>query len=180
MTLPILLSPAFKTLQMKHNKKKTAAENGDFVPPKPFPKRFRGEHVNDHVKYRQLNGETDKVYGIILISKANRIALVEGRRANKWSFCKGHSNKDEEPVDCIKREAYEEIGLADSTKLGNIRNDNFKRFVTGYYQIVLVDEEFELNPQDKEEIIQARWFDFNELGDIEKNIDLTYYYKNCK
>jgi hypothetical protein len=43
-----------------------------------------------------------------------------------------------------------------------------------------VDEEFELNPQDKEEIIQARWFDFNELGDIEKNIDLTYYYKNCK
>jgi 8-oxo-dGTP pyrophosphatase MutT (NUDIX family) len=179
MTLYFVLSPAFKTLQTKYNNKKKIEES-DFVLPKPFPKRFKYNNRNEHAEYRRMNGESDKVYGIILISKSNRIALVEGRKELKWSFPKGHSYKNEDPVDCVKREAREEIGIENIEQLGNINKDGFKRLVTGYYQIIQVDEEFELKPQDKDEIIQAKWVDFNELRNIDKNIDLTHYYNNIK
>jgi 8-oxo-dGTP pyrophosphatase MutT (NUDIX family) len=177
MSIPFVLSPAFKTLQTKYNNKKAVA-NSDFIPPKPFPKRFKYNNVNEHAEYRRMKGESDKVYGIILISKSNKIALVEGRKALKWSFPKGHSYKNEDPIDCVKREAREEIGIENIEQLGNINKDGFKRLVTGYYQIIQVDDEFELTPQDKNEIIQAKWFDFKELKNIDKNIDLTHYYNN--
>lgn len=56
--------------------------------------------------------------GIIFITPDNKIVVLKEEKSNKWGFCKGRRNpNDEGPDATAKREAFEELGL---------REDNYE------------------------------------------------------
>lgn len=117
-----------------------------------------------------------KVYGCIVISENNKILLVKNRKGQKWSFPKGHKEyKDKTTLDCALRELYEETGL--------ILDKNYittKKYMTVEYFLYSVPTEYRLFPRDTREISEAKWFDFEELKDIEKNIGVSLFYQHVE
>jgi 8-oxo-dGTP pyrophosphatase MutT (NUDIX family) len=118
-----------------------------------------------------------KVYGAIMRYKdknTNEIyyALIQGRYTGKWSFPKGHSNKGEEPYDCVKREVYEETGISN---LPNSSSD--QRIGFGHYYIFDVEAKYHLNPQDCKEVMDKRWVTLKEMEQLQLNVDASYFKK---
>lgn len=114
-----------------------------------------------------------KVYGCIIISQNNTILLVKNRQGEKWSFPKGHKEYfDKTPLDCALRELREETGI--------ILDKNYmttKKYMNVEYFIYSVPYEYRLFPQDTKEISEAKWFTFEELKSIEKNIGVSLFYQ---
>ncbi len=118
-----------------------------------------------------------KVFGAIMRYKdkdTNEIyyALIQGRYTGKWSFPKGHSNKGEEPYDCVKREVFEETGIQ---TLPNPTSD--QRIGFGHYYIFDVETKYDLQPQDKKEVMNHRWVTQSELDNLQLNVDASYFKK---
>lgn len=112
-----------------------------------------------------------KVYGCICIADTNKILLVRGRGAQKWSFPKGHRERhDRTCLACALRELKEETGLTLSKDYLS-----YKKYKAGEYYIYSVPEEYRLFPQDTKEIEEAKWFAFDEIQDLPKNIDLSLF-----
>ena len=72
--------------------------------------------------------------GIIKCTTTGKYLLVKGF-TGKWSFPKGHREKNETPLDCAKREIYEETGI----QLQDIQNKK-ATFVSIYYYYNCVTE----------------------------------------
>ena len=100
-------------------------------------------------------------------------ALIQGRYTGKWSFPKGHSNKGEEPYDCVKREVFEETGIQ---TLPNPTSD--QRIGFGHYYIFDVETMYHLNPQDCKEVMDKRWVTQSELDGLQLNVDASYFKKS--
>jgi 8-oxo-dGTP pyrophosphatase MutT (NUDIX family) len=119
-----------------------------------------------------------KVYGAIMRytdknTKEVYYALIQGRYTGKWSFPKGHSNKGEEPYDCVKREVFEETGIKG---LPNPTSD--QRIGFGHYYIFDVETKYDLQPQDKKEVMNHRWVTQKELDELQLNVDASYFKKS--
>lgn len=119
-----------------------------------------------------------KVYGAIMRyndknTNETYYALIQGRYTGKWSFPKGHSNKGEEPYDCVKREVFEETGIQ---TLPNPTSD--QRIGFGHYYIFDVETMYHLNPQDKNEVMDKRWVTQSELDGLQLNVDASYFKKS--
>lgn len=115
-----------------------------------------------------------RIYGaIVYCSKPNRTSfiLVQGRYTQKWSFPKGHMNKDEMPYNCALRELREETGLQLSEPIGG------KRVGYGMYYTFQVEEELQLNPADKNEIINTKWVTLDEMVTLNVNSDVNAFIK---
>ncbi len=126
----------------------------------PLPKPFQS--------YQPL---TQKVYGCICISPNNRILLVKGRKGNIWSFPKGHRERsDKTTLSCALRELKEETGL---TLPGDYIS--YKKYKAAEYFIFEVPEEYRLFPQDTLEIEDANWFTYEEICQLNKNIDVSLF-----
>jgi len=126
----------------------------------PFPLAFK------HYKPR-----SQRIYGIIAISKNDRILLVKGRERNKWSFPKGHIKPHETSHNCAIRECYEETGIS----LGNRDYDDHRRLSSGSYYIYRnLDEEFP-TIQDNNEIIDASWISIPGMMNLHTNVDVSRF-----
>ena len=112
--------------------------------------------------------------GIIssIIDNKVKYILVKGRYSGKWSFPKGHLNKGETTYECTLREIREETGLENLTEsLGTIQ------LCYGEYNLFIVEEEVELNPRDKNEIEEAKWFSVEEMNGLKMNADAGEFVK---
>lgn len=115
------------------------------------------------------------IYGaIIRCKKTNRYLLVLGREAMKWSFPKGHTNyKDESHFDCLTREVYEETGLIELPKPRRCTH-----LRVGVYFESEVEDEFEIEPVDTDEIVEGRWVTKEEASKLPTNIDTTHFFRS--
>jgi 8-oxo-dGTP pyrophosphatase MutT (NUDIX family) len=112
-----------------------------------------------------------KVCGCICISPLNKILLVKGRKGQIWSFPKGHYEKtDKTSLACALRELKEETGI-------RLNQDyiSFKKYKAAEYYIFEVPEEYRLFPKDTQEIDDARWFTYEEVCSLHKNIDVSLF-----
>lgn len=87
-----------------------------------------------------------------------------------WSFPKGHKERsDKTALACALRELKEETGIT-------LNQDyiSFKKYKAEYY-IFEVPQEYRLFPQDTREIEDAGWFDYEEICDLHKNVDVSLF-----
>ncbi len=87
------------------------------------------------------------------------IALVRNKWSKKWGFPKGGVDKSESLKVAAQRETYEETGLI--TKIDS--SDNSYRINKTTYFIKLLEQKLKMNPRDKNEIMDTRWFNIKEL-----------------
>jgi 8-oxo-dGTP pyrophosphatase MutT (NUDIX family) len=110
--------------------------------------------------------------GIIKCTSTGKYLLVKGF-TGKWSFPKGHREKNEAPIDCAKREIYEETGI----QLQDIQNKKATFVSIYYYYNIEFDEELPTNPIDINEVKDIKWFLPQETEFIEKNKDVNVFFK---
>lgn len=112
-----------------------------------------------------------KVFGVIAISKDNRVLLVKGRVANKWSFPKGHIQERETSFDCAHRECYEETGI----NYKELDCESHKKLSSGSYFIYKnMDEEVPII-QDCNEVSDVAWFSIPSMMNMRTNVDVSRF-----
>jgi 8-oxo-dGTP pyrophosphatase MutT (NUDIX family) len=116
-------------------------------------------------------GNHNRVYGTIILSSKGRILIVQGRETGKWSFPKGHKNKNAEAaLDCALRETWEETGLSLGKNYLEIL-----QLAAGKYFVYKVDDELILETHDSKEIMDMRWTELNNLENFNNNCDIRSY-----
>jgi 8-oxo-dGTP pyrophosphatase MutT (NUDIX family) len=120
-----------------------------------------------------------KIYGIIIRAKSTgKYCFVLGKKANKWSFPKGHLEKDETAFECMKRELYEETGI--------VYNEHFKeteselkqnKISKARYYIIECDNEIaQSTPHDTGEIECCAWMSKEEIITQNVNVDIKKFF----
>jgi 8-oxo-dGTP pyrophosphatase MutT (NUDIX family) len=119
-----------------------------------------------------------KIYGGIICTYDDgkkEYALVQGRHTGKWSFPKGHSNEGETPMECTKREIWEETGI------DNLPDPiEYLKVGYGYYYLFVVPMKFHLYPHDTNEIMKTAWVSMDEMAAMSLNADVNQYIRNEK
>jgi mRNA-decapping enzyme subunit 2 len=118
--------------------------------------------------FSSYNPPEDKVYGAICISPENRVLLVKGRTSGKWSFPKGHKERNEPSFHCAMRELFEETGIFVPNDINSCELP-YKKFKVGGYYILDLESEVVPNPKDRREIADACWMS---QEDIQQCIEL--------
>lgn len=132
-------------------------------------RRYRDKtSVSFPAAFSSYNPPEDRVYGAICISPGNRVLLVKGRSSQKWSFPKGHKEKNEPSFHCAIRELYEETGVSISNNI-NTCSLPYKKFKVGGYYILDLETEPEATPRDTKEISEARWMTQDEIQECIHN-----------
>ncbi len=119
-----------------------------------------------------------KIYGGIICTvnlDRKEYALVQGRHTGKWSFPKGHSNEGETPMECTKREIYEETGLSALPEPIEYRKIGY-----GYYYVFILPKKYNLIPQDTNEVMNTAWVSIEEMEEMTLNADVNQYVRNEK
>ena len=134
-----------------------------------FPRAFqtyvpRTHCINSHV------------YGVILVNCFEETVVVKGRKAEIWSFPKGHGNYREVPLEASLRELREETGI----NLSDVEPDHELRFRSGTYFVFFVPQRIPLLPEDNNEIMEAMWIPITRLPYLECNKDLRSFYNSQK
>ncbi len=102
-----------------------------------------------------------------------KIALIlDGH--NRWTFSKGHIEKDEEPENAVKREIGEELGLKDlkvGEKIGEldltVREPNNKPYPKTVFMYLIEALDEKITPaQNVGEMKDARWYEFDEVEGV--------------
>jgi 8-oxo-dGTP pyrophosphatase MutT (NUDIX family) len=132
--------------------------------PSSFPSAFK------HYKPR-----SQRTYGIIAISKDDKILLVKGRERNKWSFPKGHIKPYENTHNCAIRECFEETGI-----IFNKDYDDHRKLSSGSYYIYRNLDEEEPIIQDKQEICDVSWFSIASMMNLSTNVDVSKFLQTYK
>jgi len=119
-----------------------------------------------------------KIYGGIICAYDDgkkEYALVQGRHTGKWSFPKGHSNDGETPMECTKREIWEETGI------DNLPDPiEYLKVGYGYYYLFVMPMKFHLYPHDTNEIMKTAWVTIEEMAAMSLNADVNQYIRNEK
>ena len=119
-----------------------------------------------------------KIYGGIICAYDDgkkEYALVQGRHTGKWSFPKGHSNDGETPMECTKREIWEETGI------DNLPDPiEYLKVGYGYYYLFVMPMKFHLYPHDTNEIMKTAWVSMEEMTAMSLNADVNQYIRNEK
>jgi 8-oxo-dGTP pyrophosphatase MutT (NUDIX family) len=108
-------------------------------------------------------------YGGIISCRVNdvrKFAVVQGRYTRKWSFPKGHAQKNEDALVCAIREVTEETGIDNLPE-----PKNFLQVGYGSYFIFELPEERPLVQRDHNEIISTRWVTLDEMEGMDFNSD---------
>ena len=117
-----------------------------------------------------------KVYGTVCMSASNRILLVKGRRAGKWSFPKGHKQRAENYLDCAVRETLEETGI----DLAGRKPVTCHKLSVGEHYFYEMSEEEEPAPRDSEEVEDVGWFGLDEIRALSCNVDVSHFLDKIK
>ena len=123
-----------------------------------------------------LKAPRPKIYGGILCTNQNgkkEYVLVQGRHTGKWSFPKGHSDEGESPMECTKREIWEETGIEQLP-------DPVEYLKIGYgnYYVFVLPSKYNLFPHDTNEIMKTAWVSMEEMKTMELNADVNQYIRN--
>jgi 8-oxo-dGTP pyrophosphatase MutT (NUDIX family) len=105
-----------------------------------------------------------------VISADNKILLVKGRASQKWSFPKGHMERNESSLQCATRELFEETGVVVCGE-----SIAFKKYSAAGYFIYSVPNELPLYPKDMREIQDAQWYSLEDLEKLNKNVDVSMF-----
>jgi len=109
------------------------------------------------------------VYGAICLYQFSNVLLVRGRVSQKWSFPKGHSNAGEPPIECAKRELYEEAGIRfDGKECG------YYTMKGGSYFVFHINFLCFLRVYDTVEIDEVAWWPLSDLP-RRTNIDVSIF-----
>lgn len=121
--------------------------------------------------------KNNEVFGTIVVSPQGRFLLVRGRATGKWSFPKGHLEGPESPLECARRELYEETGL----RLKDISPTTglFKLRVAKYF-LFRIPSEAKLCSQDSREVMDLKWFTFDEIQRLQGNVDVSEFVKRMR
>ena len=113
-----------------------------------------------------------------VIEKNGKYLLVQEGKDNckgKWNLPAGHLEVNESLFDGAKREIYEETGCkVELTGLLQISHRVFedKIFVGFMFSTKLTDEHISI---DNNEILNAKWFSYNELLNMKDDLRLYYW-----
>ena len=117
--------------------------------------------------------QSQRVYGVILVSPQERYLMVRGRATGKWSFPKGHIEAGESPLQCAKRELYEETGVS-LGKLEPTRETPF-RLKAAQYFIFRPAVEAKVCTIDAREVTDVRWLSAREIARLPSNVDVSFF-----
>ena len=95
--------------------------------------------------------------------------MVLGRKANKWSFPKGHREEGEEPIDCATRELLEETGRTLTGDEDDLGSPSFSRTCTYFMRRTGYKDLFDCGKSDKGEVRRIKWFARKELENLERH-----------
>ena len=114
-----------------------------------------------------MNNKNTECGGIIINHDLSKLLIVFQRASQKWGLPKGHMNyheiKNNCKRQCAEREVLEETGIDlrkknTGTLIGK-ENMNNKLF----YIYKLNMQQVKLNPEDKNEISDIKWYDIDEI-----------------
>jgi 8-oxo-dGTP pyrophosphatase MutT (NUDIX family) len=117
----------------------------------------------------------NQVYGCILVSPHKRYLLVQGRKTGKWSFPKGHPMPEEEPLDCARRELFEETGLR-----APFMYSYTYQLSTGVYYLYKTRTEDRCETLDPDEIMETKWVTLSQMKKMKVNIDINTFLRQIK
>jgi 8-oxo-dGTP pyrophosphatase MutT (NUDIX family) len=129
---------------------------------RPFPSAFKS--------YRP---QSQKVYGVVLVSDKNRVLVVKGTKTGKYSFPKGHINPSETVRSCAYREFNEETGL----DVNNYQEIGYQQLYAGGYYFFQTSSEDVPSICRSDEISSACWMSMDDLRDADINIDIVFFLK---
>ena len=127
--------------------------------------------------FQQYRPRSHKVFGIICSTEEKKYLLVRGRRANKWSFPKGHMEGRETALECAHRELWEETGIRLEGRIysGTIKLSKNSDGKNSEYFVYTVAKEIPAIINDDNEIIDVGWFSIEEMRTMYCNIDVTSF-----
>ena len=133
----------------------------------------RDEIHKNKLWHRHVSAWIMNYDGDILLQRG---ALTKKKNPGLWSKTGGHVDAEEDVIDAIKREVFEEIGLKiDNYEYINLfKNDkeNEKYFAYGYIVFTnLKENDFLLQ---KEEVDSVKYYTIEELIDNKNNRDFTF------
>ena len=144
----------------------------------PFPTPPQVPLQSSFSSWKSYKPRNQFVFGCILVSQKGNILTVKGRVSEKWSFPKGHIEKNESTLECALRELYEETGIVpktDYTSFKQFKHPIHKKLNTAGYYIFFVNEEDTPRIFDTEEVSEAKWLSWDELCNINGNIDISSF-----
>ena len=119
--------------------------------------------------------EAPQVYGTIIVSPDRKILLVKGRKGGKWSFPKGHPEKDEEGYHCAWRETVEETGIC----LPPPRDkDEVLNLSKGRYFVHRLSSKPCVSVHDFKEVNDIGWYTLREMRSLFMNIDISCFLRH--
>lgn len=134
----------------------------------------RGADLQNTIQNKMTQNRMGKTFGGILTHKneETRYALVQGRATGKWSFPKGHSNPDEEPLACAKREIAEETSIEQLPE-----PTNHIKMGYGHYYLFELTEQLPLIARDTAEVMDTMWATLEEMSRLQLNADASLFVK---
>jgi len=112
-----------------------------------------------------------KTYGGILCTMDNEgellFGLVQGRRTGKWSFPKGHSDENENGLECALREIMEETGIKNLPKPIDYLEVGY-----GKYYVFELKTTQPMVAIDKMEVMNTGWMGLDEMRKVQVNADV--------
>jgi len=123
--------------------------------------------------FKSYRPQSQKVYGVVLVSDNDRVLVVQGTRTGKYSFPKGHINPFETVRACAFREFEEETGL----DINNYSEIGYQHLSAGGYFFFHSPNEDIPPINANREISLATWKSISELRDMDVNIDISVFLK---
>lgn len=117
-----------------------------------------------------VGGVIEKDGKFLLVQEAQKIC------ANKWNIPAGGLDEDESIIEGATREIYEETGCkVEITGLLEIMNENLENtnLICIFFDTKLIDENIKF---DKKEIMNAKWFTYNEILNMKDDLRADGYF----
>ena len=134
-------------------------------------------------KIQKVQNIVRKAGGIIFNKDLDKVILVLNRLSyqkgeNKWGLPKGHIEKNEKINICAMREIKEETGL-------DLKLLSYHRCIkinNSYYFVIVLNtnKEISLKAIDEDEIIFTKWFNLEQIKNLNKNYDTRLVFKESK
>jgi ADP-ribose pyrophosphatase YjhB (NUDIX family) len=111
-----------------------------------------------------------KVYGAICVNDKGQVLLVRGRKGGKWSFPKGHIERNETAIQCARRELFEETGLTAPEQYVS-----YHKLHAAHYFVFPINGNPTFEIQDTKEIDMVMWYSLTQLPTESCNVDISIF-----